>query len=120
MFNTSQLIFAGIVSLVLYGSFVFVQTVRHRDYFLPLEAGDEDAHASPPSNRTAAISAGLLLASLLAVVALAKSLTPTVEAGIAWLGMPKAVVGIVIAAVVLLPNVWQRSGQPRPTDCRPV
>src|SRR5262245_35463591 len=34
-FSTAQLIFAGIVSLVLYGSFVFVQTVRHRDYFLP-------------------------------------------------------------------------------------
>jgi Ca2+:H+ antiporter len=104
MFNTSQLIFAGTVSLVLYGAFVFVQTVRHRDYFLPLEAGDEDAHAPPPSNRTAAISAGLLIVALVAVVGLAKSLTPTVEAGIAWLGVPKAVVGIVIAAVVLFPE----------------
>ena len=104
MFSTPQLVFAGIVSLVLYGSFVFVQTVRHRDYFLALEADDEDAHAAPPSNRTTAISAGLLLAALVAVVGLAKSLTPTVEAGIAWLGVPKAVVGIVIAAVVLLPE----------------
>ena len=105
MFSTPQLIFAGIVSLVLYGSFVFVQTVRHRDYFLPLEGDDEDAHAAPPSNRTAAISAGLLVAALVAVVGLAKSLTPTVEAGIAWIGVPKAVVGIVIAAVVLLPEL---------------
>lgn len=103
-FTTSQLVFAGIVSLVLYGSFVFVQTVRHRDYFLPPEAGDEEAHAPPPSNRMAAISLGLLLASLVAVVALAKSLTPAVETGIAWIGVPKAVVGIVIAAVVLLPE----------------
>src|SRR5690348_1602262 len=45
-FSTSQLIFAAIISLVLYGSFVFVQTVRHRDYFLPLE-GEDEAHASP-------------------------------------------------------------------------
>lgn len=104
MFSTSQLFFAGIVSLVLYGSFVFVQTVRHRDYFLPLEAEDEDAHAPPPSNRTAAASAGLLLAALVAVVGLAKSLTPMVEAGIDWFSVPKAVVGIVIAAVVLLPE----------------
>ena len=103
-FSTSQLIFAGTVSLILYGSFVFVQTVRHRDYFLPLEADDEDAHAPSPSNRTAATSAGMLLVALVAVVGLAKSLTPTVEAGIAWLGVPKAVVGIVIAAVVLLPE----------------
>ena len=102
-FSTSQLVFAGTVSLILYGSFVFVQTVRHLDYFLPLEA-DEDAHAPTPSNRTAATSAGMLLVALVAVVGLAKSLTPTVEAGIAWLGVPKAVVGIVIAAVVLFPE----------------
>jgi Ca2+:H+ antiporter len=104
LFTTSQLIFAGTVSLVLYGSFVFVQTVRHRDYFLPFEAEDEEAHASPPSNRSAVISAGLLVVALVAVVGLAKSLTPTVEAGIDWLAVPKAVVGIIIAAVVLLPE----------------
>ncbi|SJM28448.1 putative ionic transporter y4hA [Mesorhizobium delmotii] len=104
MFSTPQLIFAGIVSLVLYVSFVFVQTVRHRDYFLPLEA-DEDAHAPTPSNRTAAVSLALLLVALVAVVGLAKALTPTVEAGIDWVGVPKAVVGIVIAAVVLLPEL---------------
>ena len=32
-----QLAFAGVVSLVLYGVFVFVQTGRHRDFFLPEE-----------------------------------------------------------------------------------
>lgn len=104
VFSTSQLIFAGIVSLVLYGSFVFVQTVRHRDYFLPVEPNDEDMHVQPPSNRAAAASAALLLAALAAVVGLAKSLTPAVEAGIDWLGVPKAVVGIIIAGVVLLPE----------------
>ncbi|QRM28498.1 calcium:proton antiporter [Microvirga sp. VF16] len=103
-FSTPQLVFEGVVSLVLYGAFVFIQTVRHRDYFLPPEAGDEEAHAAPPSNRTAAISTGLLIVSLVAVVALAKSLTPTLEVGIAWLGVPEAVMGIIIAAVVLLPE----------------
>src|SRR4051794_17885340 len=103
VFSTSQLVFAGIVSLVLYGSFVFIQTVRHRDYFLP-EIADEETHAPPPSNVTTLISVGLLLAALGAVVGLAKSLTPALEAGVAWLGVPKAVVGIVIAALVLLPE----------------
>ena len=103
-YNTPQLIFAGIVSLVLYGSFVFVQTVRHRDYFLPAQAGDEDAHAPAPPNRTALVSAGLLVVSLVVIVGLAKILTPWVELGIAYLGVPKAVVGIVIAALVLLPE----------------
>jgi Ca2+:H+ antiporter len=101
---TSQLIFEGIVSVVLYASFVFVQTVRHRDYFLPVGIDDERAHAPPPSNTTAVVSAILLLISLVAVVGLAKSLTPTLEIGVARLNVPKAVVGIVIAALVLLPE----------------
>ena len=104
LFTTPQLIFAGVVSLVLYGSFVFVQTVRHRDYFLPVQRGDEAAHASPPSNRTAGLSAALLLVSLVAVVGLSKALTPMVELAVARLEVPKAVVGIVIAALVLLPE----------------
>jgi Ca2+:H+ antiporter len=103
LFSTSQLVFAGIVSLVLYGSFVFIQTVRHRDYFLAVERDDEDAHA-PPSGRTAVVSAALLVAALVAVVGLAKSLTPMLEIGVARLDVPKAVVGIVIAALVLLPE----------------
>src|SRR3954470_23368321 len=51
LYSPAQLVFAGFVSLVLYGSFVFIQTGRHRDYFLSVEAADEDAHAPPPTNR---------------------------------------------------------------------
>jgi Ca2+:H+ antiporter len=104
MYSTSQLVFAGFVSLVLYGSFVFIQTVRHRDYFLPVQDDDEETHAPPPTAKTAVLSAGLLLVSLVAIVGLAKSLTPTVELGIAKLDVPKAVVGVVIAMLVLLPE----------------
>jgi Ca2+:H+ antiporter len=103
-FTTAQLVFAGVMSAVLYASFVFVQTVRHRDYFLPPDGGDEETHAPVPARSAAWISAGLLLVALGAVVGLAKALTPTVEAGVAWLDAPKAVIGIVIAAVVLLPE----------------
>ena len=104
MFNTSQLIFAGVISLVLYGSFVFVQTIRHRDYFLPIEADHAENHMPPPPVRIALLSSLLLLAALVAVVGIAKSLTPALETGIATLGAPKPVVGIVIAALVLLPE----------------
>src|SRR6185503_7934535 len=65
---------------------------------------DEAAHAPPPPNRTALISAGLLLVALVAIVGLAKGLTPTVELAVERLGLPRAVVGIVIAALVLLPE----------------
>jgi Ca2+:H+ antiporter len=104
LYSSSQLIFASLVSLILYGSFVFVQTLRHRDYFLSAETDDEEAHAPLPPNRFAVMSAGLLLVSLGAVVGLAKILTPTVEFAIAYLGVPKAVVGIIIAGLVLLPE----------------
>ena len=95
---------AGLVSLVLYGSFVFIQTVRHRDYFLPGPAGNEEAHSPLPSNKTTVLGAGLLLVSLVAIVGLAKVLNPAVEVGIAYLDVPKAVVGVIIAALVLLPE----------------
>lgn len=101
--NQAQLVFAAIVSLLLYCAFLFVQTVRHRDYFLPADAGDEN-HAAPPSVRVALISAGLLLISLVAVVALAEALTPTLEYGIRRAGAPESVIGIVISGLVLLPE----------------
>ena len=104
VFSTSQLVFAGIVSLILYGSFIFVQTVRHRDYFLPTEGESDDAYALPSSNKAALISAGFLFAALVAVVGLAKSLTPVLEIGVKRLDVPEATIGIVIAALVLLPE----------------
>ena len=103
-FSPPQLIFVAIVSLILYGAFVFVQTVRHRDFFLPLEGTDEGAHAKPPSDRLTLASAALLCASLVAVVGLAKALTPSIDAGVVWLGVPASVSGIVIATLVLLPE----------------
>jgi Ca2+:H+ antiporter len=103
--SDSQLAFAGVSSLVLYGVFVFVQTVRHRDYFLTeAHAANEDAHAAPPSSRVALTSGVLLVVSLVAVVLLAKVLSPVVERAVLEAGAPEAVVGIVIAALVLLPE----------------
>ncbi|GAB2889419.1 ionic transporter y4hA [Paraburkholderia jirisanensis] len=99
----SQLAFAGVSSLVLYGVFVFVQTVRHRDYFLT-NARDENAHAEPPSVAVALLSCVLLVVSLVAVVLLAKLLSPAVERAVLEAGAPPASVGIVIAALVLLPE----------------
>jgi len=104
VYSPSQLGFIAIISLVLYGTFVLVQAVRHRDYFLPAQAADEEIHAEPPSVKLAALSAALLLACLGAVVLLAKALAPVVETAVASAGAPKAVVGIIIAGVVLLPE----------------
>jgi len=102
-FSSSQLVFVAIVSLTLYGSFLLVQTVRHRNFFLP-ENDEGEAAALPPPNRVAVLSAGLLFVSLVLVVALAKMLTPTLERAIERAGAPRSVVGIAIAGLVLLPE----------------
>jgi Ca2+:H+ antiporter len=83
--------------------FVFVQTVRHRDYFLPV-GEDEDQHVQPPSTRKALLSLALLVVALIAVVGLAKTLSPSIEAGVAALSAPQAVVGVAIAVLVLMPE----------------
>jgi Ca2+:H+ antiporter len=48
----------------------------------------------------------MLLLSLVAVVGLAKMLSPTIEHSVEAVDAPRAVVGIVIAALVLLPETW--------------
>jgi Ca2+:H+ antiporter len=109
VFSLSQLVFVSAVSIVLYCVFLFVQTIRHRDYFLadvaePEGAGDRNMHGAKPSARTAQISLALLCLALAAVVLLAKTLSPALESAVAAAGLPKAFVGVVIAAIVLFPE----------------
>jgi Ca2+:H+ antiporter len=107
-FTPAQLAFAAVASLVLYVRFVFSQTGRHRDFFLPLTSAGEvvesEQHADPPSNRAALASLGLLVLALVAVVGLAKVESPAIEAGVAAVGFPGSFVGVVIALLVLLPE----------------
>lgn len=109
-FSPGQLEFAAVASLLLYLLFVFTQTVRHRDFFLPVaQRGqqspfDEESHAEPPSNAAALRSLGLLVVALLAVVGLAEQESPAVEKLVSAAGFPHSFVGVVIAALVLLPE----------------
>jgi Ca2+:H+ antiporter len=102
-----QMVFVAASSLALWLVFVFIQTVRHRDYFLPARAAtDESVHAEPPTRAASAASFGLLLVALVGVVALAKLISPAIERGVAAVGAPKAVIGILVAMIVLLPETW--------------
>ena len=104
-YSPSQLGFAAIASLVLWGTFVFVQTIRHRDYFLPVaNRADENIHATPPTDREAWVSFGFLLLGLAVVVGLAKTLSPSIEAAVVRVGAPQATIGVLIAVLVLLPE----------------
>lgn len=104
-FTPFQLSFVAAVSLVLYLVFVFVQTVRHRDYFLPPDiSGAADVHVSPPSNREAWRSLGLLVLALIGVVGLAKLTSPLLKGAILGAGLPSSMVAVSIAVIVLLPE----------------
>ncbi len=107
-FTGAQLAFAAVASLVLYAMFVVTQTVRHRDFFLPVDpAGallEEEHHAPPPTGRQTAGSLVLLMLALVSVVGLAKVESPAIESGVAAVGFPPAVVGVVIALLVLAPE----------------
>lgn len=105
-FAPSQLVFVAAASLVLYGLFVTVQIVTHRDYFLPEGKTPlpSDVHAEPPADRVAWLSFGLLVVSLVGVVLLAKALAPTLEQAVVGAGLPLTLVGIAIAALVLAPE----------------
>lgn len=116
--DTEQLAFAAVAALVVYLLFIFVQTVRHRDYFLPDEDEDQaesgpepkeaaaevERHAARPDARRALTSAVLLVAALVGVVGLAKATTPLIESAVSGIGLPYAAVGVSIALLVLLPE----------------
>lgn len=105
VYTQSQLIFVSIVSLIIYGVFVSIQTGRHRDYFLPDDdTCTEDVHADPPSLWVTLLSLLLLLVSLVAVVLSSKALSPVIEGTVNDLGWPKSTVGIIVALVILLPE----------------
>lgn len=107
-YNQFQLIFVAIVSLIIYATFVLAQTVRHREYFLPdgavLVAETADPDAPSRDKRALTISGGLLVIALIGVVLLAKALSPLITGWVDAAGAPRALVGVIIAALVLLPE----------------
>lgn len=102
IYSALQLGFVSVVTILLYGVFLYTQTVLHRDYFIVQV--DEDVVESKATNRTLVISIGLLIGSLIAVVLLAKSFSVVVDAGAAAIGAPAAFAGIIVALLVLLPE----------------
>jgi Ca2+:H+ antiporter len=107
-FTGTQLAFVAVAALVLYVAFVSTQTGRHRDFFLPVTKSgvviDGEEHAVAPSTRATLVSAGMLAVSLVAVVGLAKAVSPAIEHGVEAAGIPNGFVGVVIALLVLLPE----------------
>jgi Ca2+:H+ antiporter len=103
IYSAAQLGFVSVVTILLYGVFLYTQTIRHRDYFVRAAVGAA-ASATPVSSRMLALSAALLLVSLLAVVLLAKKFSLVVDAGTALIGAPPEFAGVLVALLILLPE----------------
>jgi Ca2+:H+ antiporter len=103
VYSTAQLGFVSVVTLLLYAVFLYTQTIRHQDYFVADRGGAGEVDA-PISGSTLALSVVLLLVSLLAVVLLAKKFSLVVDAGTELIGAPPAFAGILVAALILLPE----------------
>jgi Ca2+:H+ antiporter len=102
-YSAAQLGFVSVATLILYGVFLYTQTIRHRDYFVR-EAEDASDQAAPAGGHEMLLSVVLLLVSLLAVVLLAKKFSLVVDAAAAMIGAPAAFAGIVVALLILLPE----------------
>ena len=112
-YSPTQLAFAAVAALGVWAMFILTQTVRHREYFLPvdrkgkiIEATEsrEGGHGEVPSKKAAGVSLILLLVALAGVVGLAKVVSPNIEDAVEALGFPQSFVGVIIAMVVLAPE----------------
>ncbi len=112
-YTQSQLVFVAVVSLVVYTTFVVAQTIRHREDFLP-QVGAQPYHPAGEVTRTSAVaSAGAMVVTLFVVVTLAKALSPSIEAAVSAIGAPAALVGVIIAGLVLAPEGFAALGAAR-------
>jgi Ca2+:H+ antiporter len=103
IYSAAQLGFVSVVTVILYGVFLYTQTIRHRGYFITEATGPADK-GMHTSNRMLVVSTALLLVSLLAVVLLAKKFSLVVDVGTALIGAPPAFAGILVALLILLPE----------------
>jgi Ca2+:H+ antiporter len=105
-FSTEQEVFLIVVSLLLYGIFLLIQTVRHRRYFM--ESEDVVVPANPAHHplqvRSMAFHSTMLLVYLITVILLAEKFAIPLDNGIEKFHMPQALGGAIIAALVLSPE----------------
>ncbi len=103
-YSSSQMLFASVACILIYISFIFAQTIRHREYFLTDEQNTNSTDKPLVTKRSLITSVAFLLVSLTIVVLLAKTLSPSIEEIIVSYNLPKTLVGIVIASIILLPE----------------
>jgi Ca2+:H+ antiporter len=104
--SAAQLIFVSALSVLLYGAFLFIQTVRHRSYFLDVHSAALGHGSERPTMMRTSFAAVGLGASLLGVSLLAERVIPGLEDGLVWAGVREVnpITGAAVALLVLLPE----------------
>lgn len=104
-YSPGQLVLAAVGALAVYLLFVFVQTIRHREHFEPVVGDLMTGHDQAlPTDREAWRSLWLLVAALVAVVGLAKTISDALENLVVSAGLPVTFVGVLIGLLVLAPE----------------
>lgn len=108
-----QAVSFSFVTLLLYGVFLAMQSARHSSFFVQPEGGGNDVEEveteAPGAGghhhvRSRPYHISLLVLTMLPIVLLAKNLAKLVDFGVAGLGAPAAVGGVLIAILVLAPE----------------
>jgi Ca2+:H+ antiporter len=103
-FSGAQIVFVSVITLALYGAFLFIQTVRHTEYFRATDDGDPTHHHERPTDRELVFSIVLLLVSLGGVILIAKKFAAIMELALDYVGAPGPLGGIIVATIVLTPE----------------
>lgn len=102
--STLHEVFLILMSLGLYGVFLAIQTLRHRHYFVTPEESVETIDRAALDLRPAAYHGALLMLYIVPVVLLSKKIAVPIDYGVRVLGAPPALVGFLVAALILSPE----------------
>jgi Ca2+:H+ antiporter len=98
-------IFLIFMSVALYGVFLAIQTLRHKHYFLEHGEAEAEEKAPPITDlRPAAYHGTLLVLYIVPIVLLSKKIAVPIDYGVSVLGAPEALVGFLVAALILAPE----------------
>ena len=91
-------------TVVLYGLFLWLQTGRHRGFFQPPDDGSPPVPLHGTGSGSLGLHLLLLLLNTLPIVILSKGMAKLLATGLAELGAPAALGGIIIALIVFTPE----------------
>jgi Ca2+:H+ antiporter len=105
VYSPVQATFLSLMSLVLYGVFLGMQTSRHREYFIsPGEPAEGASHSPGHSVGSASFHAVMLFVYIVPFVALSKQIGAPINHAISVLRAPPELAGLLISVLILSPE----------------